>query len=642
MKRTPPDKRIVIDKIVPMIDHGVVPIKRVPGERVTVRADVFADGHDTVLAFLLFKEHDEPAWHQVPMKDDGNDTWTGSFTIEKEKDYCYTVRGYVSDFHSWRHDLEKKVDAGKETSVDLLIGKALILETASRSGASDAKQLKKCAKSLTVQVALSKKLDALMTAHLDPRRSVTHEPALRVSVERKRALFSSWYELFPRSWGKTPGKHGTFKECERILPDIARMGFDVLYLPPIHPIGKQFRKGKNNAVTCAPGDPGSPWAVGSAEGGHTAVNPRLGTMKDFLSFVKRSRSCGLEIAMDIAFQCSPDHPYLTSHPQWFKWRPDGKVQYAENPPKKYEDIVPFNFDTTDREGLWDELKSVVLFWAEAGVRIFRVDNPHTKPFPFWDWMIGEVRRRYPDVIFLSEAFTRPKIMYRLAKAGFSQSYTYFTWRTTKREFREYLTELTQTDVAEVFRPNFWPNTPDILAFHLQGAGPESFAMRFVMAATLSSNYGIYGPAYELCVNAPVQGKEEYLDSEKYEIKAWDWELPGNIKGLIERVNGIRRENRALQATRNIRFCDIDNERLLAYCKATDDCSNIVIVIVNLDPLTTQSGWLQVPLEDLGIDEDTPFVAHDLLSGQKFAWQGRRSYIELAPSTGPAHLFRIER
>ncbi|MBU0605272.1 MAG: alpha-1,4-glucan--maltose-1-phosphate maltosyltransferase [Candidatus Omnitrophica bacterium] len=578
MKEAFQKNRIVIEKIAPMIDCGAFPIKRVVGEEVVVSADVYADGHDKVRAFLLYRESDKAAWRVVPMKDMGNDAWTGSFIIEREKDYCYSVRGYIYD-PSFRR--------------------------------------------------------------LDPKKSLTHEPHLRVSVERKRALFSSWYEVFPRSWPVKPGKHGTIKDCERILPEIARMGFDVVYLPPIHPIGKSFRKGKNNAVKCAPGDPGSPWAVGSTEGGHKAIHPQLGTLKDFRSFVKRAGDCGLEVALDIAFQCSPDHPYIKSHPEWFKWRPDGKIQYAENPPKKYEDIVPFNFDTTDRAGLWEELKSIVLFWAANGVKILRIDNPHTKPFIFWDWLISEVKKEFPDAIFLSEAFTRPKIMYRLAKVGFSQSYTYFTWRNTKQEFRDYLTELTRTEVAEIFRPNFWPNTPDILAEHLQGAGPAAFALRLVMAATLSSNYGIYGPAFELCVNTPIPGREEYLDSEKYEIKRWDWDAPGNIKGLITRVNKIRRDNPALQMTRNIRFCGIDNDRLLAYYKATSDRSNIIIVIVNLDPQCTQSGWLQIPIDELGIDKDKPYMAHDLLTDQKYTWRGGRSYIELDPLTRPAHIIRVK-
>lgn len=566
-----PATRIVIEHITPEIDGGSFPIKRVVGENVVVRADVYADGHDEVLAFLLYRECGRQDWREVAMKSLGNDAWIGSFCIEREKDYLYTVRGCIKGTKSFTY--------GKE---------------------------------------------------------------LRVSVERQRALFSSWYELFPRSWGRTPGKHGTFKDCERILPDIARMGFNVVYLPPIHPIGKSFRKGKDNSIKCAPNDPGSPWAIGSAEGGHKAVHPELGTLDDFRSFVGQAKKFRLEVAIDIAFQCSPDHPYIKSHPEWFKWRPDGTVQYAENPPKKYEDIVPFNFDTEDRTGLWEELKSVFLFWVEHGVRIFRVDNPHTKPFAFWDWVIAEVKKEDPDVLFLSEAFTRPKVMYRLAKCGFSQSYTYFTWRNTKREFQDYLTELTTTEIAETFRPNFWPNTPDILAEHLQYAPPTAFALRAVMAATLSSNYGIYGPAFELCVNKPVRGKEEYLDSEKYEIKRWDWDSPGNIKDLLTRLNAIRLQNPCLQMTRNIRFCQVENDRLLAYYKAAGDYSNIIIVVVNLDPARTQAGWLQLPLEELGLDKDSPYTAHDLLNDRKYLWRGERNYVELDPQASPAHIISVDR
>ncbi|MCM8761567.1 MAG: alpha-1,4-glucan--maltose-1-phosphate maltosyltransferase, partial [Candidatus Omnitrophica bacterium] len=489
-------------------------------------------------------------------------------------------------------------------------------------------------------LAMDEELNAIMRANLDKAKSSTYSPELKVMVERRRAIFSSWYEVFPRSCSPEAGKHGTFKDCERILPDIAAMGFNIVYLPPIHPIGKKFRKGKNNSVKCMPGDPGSPWAIGSSEGGHKSIHPQLGTLNDFKSFVASAAKNRLEVALDIALQCSPDHPYLKSHPQWFKWRPDGTVQYAENPPKKYEDIVPFNFDTVDREGLWKELKSIFVFWMDQGVKIFRVDNPHTKPFAFWDWLIPELRKKDRRVILLSEAFTRPKIMYRLAKSGFSQSYTYFTWRNTKQELKDYLTELTQTDVAEYFRPNFWPNTPDILPEHLQIGGRPAFAIRAVMAATMSSNYGIYGPAFELCVNTPLPGREEYLDSEKYEIKHWDRNRPGNIKDLLTKLNTIRRENPCLQMTRNIRFCNIDNENLLAYYKATGDYSDIIIVVVNLDPFHVQSGLLHVPLEDLGIDKESPYMAHDLLNDQKFIWQGHTSYIELDPQKAPAHVIRV--
>ena len=649
--RTPVSPRIIIENVTPSVDDGLFPVKRVVGEQVVVRADVFADGHDEVTAFLLYRACDATEWRRIPMKALGNDAWVASFAVEDEKDHLYTVRGYVNEFSSWCHDLKKKADAGRDLAVDFKIGSAILSETASRCKRAESEKLKAWAAELVktkdrkaaLALAMSDELAAVMLENLDPKKSLTREPELKVTVERRRALFSGWYEVFPRSWGAKPGRHGTFKDAERVIPEISRMGFNVLYLPPIHPIGVTFRKGKNNAVTCTADDPGSHWAIGSAEGGHKAVNPALGTLKDFRSFVDKAKEHKLEVALDIAFQCSPDHPYLKSHPDWFTWRPDGTVQYAENPPKKYEDIVPFNFDTADREGLWEELKSIFVFWIEQGVKIFRVDNPHTKPFAFWDWLIAGIRKDHPDVIMLAEAFTRPKVMYRLAKGGFSQSYTYFTWRNTKQEFEEYLTELTQTTVAEFFRPNFWPNTPDILPEHLQVGGRPAFAIRAVMAATLSSNYGIYGPAFELCVNTPLApGKEEYLDSEKYEIKKWGWDAPGNLKDLLTGLNAIRAANPALQMTRNIRFLKIDNNQLLAYYKATGDLSNIIIVVVNLDPARKQSGWLELPLEKLGIDREKPCMAHDLLRDQKYIWQGGRSYIELDPAQFPAHIIRVHR
>ncbi len=640
--------RIVIEKVTPQIDEGRFPVKRVIGERVVVRANVFADGHDEVKADLLYRMSSQPDWQKLPMKPLGNDAWIASFSIEEQRDYFYTVRGYVCEFSSWCHDLKKKVDAGNDVKVDLHIGSRFVTETAHRATGEEKQKLLKWADALAhpqsipaaLKLAFSEELYRFMEEHLDLNKSVVYPKELAINVEQPKAAFSSWYEFFPRSWGNQPGVHGTFKDCERILPEIAKMGFDIVYLPPIHPIGNAFRKGKNNATKCSAGDPGSPWAIGSAEGGHKAVNPLLGTLEDFRSFVKKAKALGLDVALDIAFQCSPDHPYLKEHPSWFKWRPDGTVQYAENPPKKYEDIVPFNYDTDDRLGLWEELKSIFVFWAEQGVRVFRVDNPHTKPFLFWDWAISEIRKEYPDTMFLAEAFTRPNIMYRLAKGGFTQSYTYFTWRNTKKEFQDYLNELAQTEAAEFFRPTFWPNTPDILADHLQHANRPAFIMRAVLASTLSSNFGMYGPAFELCVNEPLPGKEEYVDSEKYEIKKWDWNTPGNIKDVISRLNQIRRENPAMQTTRNVRFCTIHNEQLLAYYKATGDLSNIILVVVNLDPRHTQGGILEIPLDRLGIAKDQPYAAHDLLTGAKFTWQGEKNFVELNPTKSMAHIIHL--
>jgi starch synthase (maltosyl-transferring) len=470
---------------------------------------------------------------------------------------------------------------------------------------------------------------------------MTYPKELVVSVEREKAGFSTWYEMFPRSCAGEPGRHGTFKDCEARLPYIASMGFDVLYLPPIHPIGHTGRKGKNNVVTANPNEPGTPWAIGSEEGGHKAIHPELGTLEDFRHLVNEAKRHGIEIALDIAFQCSPDHPYVKEHPGWFRWRPDGTVQYAENPPKKYQDIYPLNFDTEDRQALWEELKSVVTFWAEQGVRIFRVDNPHTKPFNFWEWLIAEVKKEYPEAIFLAEAFTRPKIMYRLAKLGFTQSYTYFTWRNTKSELAEYLVELTQTEVKDFFHPNFWPNTPDILHEYLQTGGRPAFMTRLVLAATLSPGYGIYGPAFELMENVPREkGSEEYLNSEKYEIKRWDIERKDSLRDFIARVNRIRRENPALRSNRNLWFNATDNDNLLCYSKHTGDLSNIILVVVNLDPHNTRSGRINVPIKAWGLDPAQPCQAHDLLNDAGYAWREEWNHVELNPGVCPAHIFLV--
>jgi starch synthase (maltosyl-transferring) len=643
-------RRVIIEKVQPQIDCGKFPIKRVRGETVVVRANVFGDGHDEVYANLLYRTVDESEWHEVPMKPLGNDLWAGSFTIQTEKEYRYTVRGYMHGFASWRVDLKKKFDALQDIKVDLMIGADIVARTAENAEAVDKPVLKRFAEMLHkvtdqnegFNIAWDAGLLAAVERNLDISKSVTYEPELKVNVERQLALFSSWYELFPRSCSPEPGKHGTFKDCERLLPEISEMGFDIVYFPPIHPIGTTFRKGKNNSKVAGPGDPGSPWAIGSPEGGHKAVHTELGTLADLRSFINKTRSYGMEVALDIAYQCSNDHPYIKAHPEWFKWRPDGTIQHAENPPKKYEDVVPINFESDDAPALWQEMKDIILFWVEQGVKIFRVDNPHTKPFYFWDWMIEEVRARHPDVIFLAEAFTRPNVMYRLAKGGFTQSYTYFTWRNSKWEFTEYMNELTRTEAAEFMRPNFWPNTPDILAEHLQYGGRPEFITRAVLAATLSSNWGIYGPAYELCVNEAVPGKEEYINSEKYEIKNWDRNAAGNIKDVITQLNRARRDNTALQMTRNIRFCDIGNDQLIAYYKATADYSNIILVVVNLDPYHVQSGFLKVPLQEIGLEWDKPYLARDMLSGENYIWQGESNYIQLDPYKMPAHILQINK
>jgi starch synthase (maltosyl-transferring) len=492
-------------------------------------------------------------------------------------------------------------------------------------------------------MALDEELAVLARRHPNRQHAVRYPVELPLVADRARARFSTWYELFPRSTAAEPGVHGTFRDVEARLPAIAAMGFDVLYFPPIHPIGRVQRKGPNNALAGGPDDLGSPWAIGAEEGGHKSILPALGTAEDFRRLLARAAEHGLEIALDIAFQCAPDHPYVKAHPDWFRWRPDGSVQYAENPPKKYQDIYPFNFESDDWRALWAELKSVLDHWIGEGVRIFRVDNPHTKAFAFWEWAIGEVKRAHPDVIFLAEAFTRPKVMHRLAKLGFSQSYTYFTWRNTKKELTEYFTELSTAPGIDYFRPNVWPNTPDILHEQLQGGESSVYMARLVLAGTLSASYGIYGPAYELREHLPREpGSEEYLNSEKYQLRHWNHDDPASLAPFIARVNRIRRENPALQSDRSLRFLPIDNDQLLAYAKSSADGDNVVVTVVNLDPHNTQSGWVQLDPESVGVKRTREFQVHDLLSGQRFIWQGEWHYIRLDPHSVPAHIFVVRR
>ncbi len=642
-------KRVVIDGVRPQISGGLFPIKRAVGETVTVHAHVFGDGHDRVRAEVLYRRTAEKDWTVREMQHVVNDEWTASFEVDSLGGYVYTVRAWIDHLGTWQSNLGKRHDAGQDVTVPLKIGAELLLEAAQRAQPSDAQSLREWAETLTsaqdheeaVALALSDELTEVARTYPDRSVSTTYEPQLGVWVDRLKAIFSAWYEFFPRSFG-VDNRHGTFQDCERLLPEIARMGFDVVYLPPIHPIGQTHRKGKNNATVCTPADPGSPWAIGSPEGGHKAIHPQLGTVADFRRFVEKAEANGLEIAMDMAFQCAPDHPYVKAHPEWFRWRPDGTVQFAENPPKKYEDILPLNFESKEWRALWDELASIVRFWIEQGIRIFRVDNPHTKPLVFWQWLIESIRNDYPDVLFLAEAFTRPKVMQYLAKAGFNQSYTYFTWRNSKWELEQYIRELTQTEVGEYLRPNFWPNTPDILPQYLQYGGRAAFIVRLVLAATLSASYGIYGPAYELCIGEAVEGKEEYLDSEKYEMKHWDWNRPGNIRPIVERVNQIRQQNPALQRIRNIELYDIDNENMLCYGKATDDQSNVIITVVNLDPHHRQAGWIQLPLHHLDVDPHQTYLMDDLLTGDKFIWQGQSNYVELDPRVIPAHILCMRR
>jgi starch synthase (maltosyl-transferring) len=636
-------RRVVIEGVTPEIDGGRFPIKRACGETVVVEADVFADGHDVLSARLSYRHEQDARWTEVPMDFLGNDRWRASFAASRLGCYRYRVAGWIDHFATWRRDMRKKLDAEQRVPIELLIGAQLIQEAGRRAAGDDRARLQRWPEADRIELALSGEVDQLVARYPDRSYETTYDRELTVLVDREKARFSAWYELFPRSCSAVPGRHGTFKDCEARLPYVASMGFDVLYLPPIHPIGKTHRKGRNNAPTAGPDDPGSPWAIGSDEGGHTAVHPELGTLEDFKRFVTAAQSHGLEVALDIAFQCSPDHPYVKEHREWFRIRPDGTVQYAENPPKKYQDIYPLDFETDRWQALWEELESVFRFWIAHGIRIFRVDNPHTKPFPFWEWVIGRIQSDHPDTIFLSEAFTRPKVMCRLAKLGFSQSYNYFPWRNTKSELVAYFTELTGTEVREYLRPNLWPNTPDILTEHLQHGGRPAFMSRLVLAATLGASYGIYGPAFELGEHRPREaGSEEYLDSEKYEIKHWPIDRADSLREFIGRVNRIRRENPALQHDWSLRFHPIANESLLAYSKQTADGSNSILVVVNLSPHHPHAGWLELDLAALGLDAERPFQAQDLLTGAHYLWQGPRNYVSIDPQSVPAQIFRLRR
>ena len=739
--------RVIIERVTPEIDGGRFPIKRVPGESVTVEADIYTDGHDAVSAVVSYQESAGHDWAEVPMTPLVNDRWTGEFTVRTIGTARYTVLAWVDHFRGWCRDFAKRLAAVDDPSITVPqeiplqreIGARLIDDAVEHATDGEASALESFSQRLRdpnedAAVGLDPLLSELMF-RLAPRRYATvyrpsppaplpmvgsvdsagqaltpdpspksgrgekvedvdsvrdhsssalqsshssqegdrtsddsntsplpdlgegpgvraaSQPALAITVDRVRARFSTWYELFPRSMSLEEGQHGTFKDVEEFLPRLAEMGFDVVYFPPIHPIGRIHRKGPNNAAPPADnptlyydqGEPGSPWAIGSDEGGHKSIHPELGTLQDFTRLLETGRDLGIDIALDLAYQCAPDHPYVRQHPDWFKARPDGTIQYAENPPKKYQDIYPFDFETDDWENLWLELEGVIRYWADLGVRIFRVDNPHTKSFRFWEWVIARMKKEHPGLIFLAEAFTRPKIMHQLAKLGFNQSYTYFAWRNTGWELAEYMTELTQTEHAEFFRPNFWPNTPDILTEFLQMDGRPAFMQRLVLAATLTANYGIYGPAYELCENDPVwAGSEEYLDSEKYEIRQRDLEQPGSLKDYIARVNRIRHENRALQSNHSITFHNVDNDQILAYTKHTDALDNIVLTVVNLDPQHVQAGWIDFPVEMFDIDEHHAYLLEDMLNEHSYLWHGSRNYVELNPSISPAHIFRVRR
>ncbi len=643
-------QRVVIENIYPELQEGRFPVKRVAGESVEVYADIFADGHDLISAVVMYRHEKQRKWREVRMEELGNDRWKGRFPVVREGIYFYTVSGWVDHARSWLHDVRAKADDGQSIEVELQMGLLHLEEALGRAIGSYKEELQGYIDLISqegrqaeiVQALHDERLEELLRRFSEKRFPTTYPRFLRVLTERRKALFSAWYELFPRSCSPDPARPGTLRDVEALLPRIEQLGFDVLYLPPIHPIGHSHRKGKNNSTTAVEGDPGSPWAIGNEEGGHKSIDPALGTFDDFASLIESAEKHGIEIALDIAFQCSPDHPYVKENPQWFKWRPDGSVQYAENPPKKYQDVLPFNFETGDWKNLWKELKSIFEFWIDKGVRIFRVDNPHTKPFPFWEWMMKELKSRNDDIIYLAEAFTRPRIMQRLGRLTFTQSYTYYTWRNNKWEIKDYVEELTQTEMKEYFRPNFWPNTPDINPWKLQSPNEAAYMMQLFMAATLSSNYGVYGPVYEFMEAAPVSGKEEYLNSEKYEIRHWDWAHETRVSELMRDINVIRRNNKALQNTSNIEFCETQNDQLLAYYKWDDSESNRLLMVVNLDKDHPQSGLVRLPLERLGGEHGDKFVMLDLMTGNQYVWESEWNFVLLDPAHYPFHLFRIEK
>jgi len=688
MKPAEGRQRVIIEEIQPQVDCGRYPARRFLGDTVAVSAAIFSDGHDHVAARLFYKHEGDDGWQSTAMAALPNDLWSASFTVDKIGVWSFTIQAWVDHFDTWCADLKKRLAAQPDPAspdrrdlppqdipLAFTIGALLLDQAAKRATGPDAKQLKDLAASLRSLAAqnaavyeypLSPELEALAARYPDLSYATSAAQELPLWVDRERARFSSWYELFPRSTSPDPTRHGTFADVELLLPEIAAMGFDILYLPPIHPIGRAYRKGPNNSTTAGPEDEGSPWAIGSAEGGHKAIHAKLGTLADFDRLVAATRASGMELALDIAFQCSPDHPWVAAHPDWFIHRPDGTIQYAENPPKKYQDIYPLNFESPDWQGLWDELRSVFQFWIERGVRVFRVDNPHTKALPFWEWCIADLHRDTPDALFLAEAFTRPHVMYSLAKGGFTQSYTYFTWRTGKAELQAYFEEVSRPPVSDFFTPNVWPNTPDILHASLQTGGRPAFMQRLILATTLAASYGIYGPAYELGENLPAKPvSEEYLDSEKYQIRRWDRSASHSLAPLATRLNQIRRTNPALQSDLSLHFHIVDNPQIICYSKSAtppvpaDDGApfdvskadrlpiapmqpNVILVAVNLDPHNEQAGWIDLDLGVLGIAHDETFDVEDLLTGIHYQWHDRSNYVALRPDVMPAHIFRVTR
>lgn len=641
--------RIIIENIKPQLDGGVFQIKRIVGQTVTVTADVFSDGHDVVECCVKYKHEKDKKWSEVRLIPTSNDEWTTSFKVEKQGVYTYFVEGWVDYALNWQHGTERKINDNQHVKSELLEGAEYCSAILKEVTKAEKAYLNKAIKAFqneseyndAIQIALSNDLHQIFKKY--PTRTLANTSLeLQVYVDRKKALFSTWYEFFPRSASSEPGKHGTFKDCEVLLPRVAEMGFDTLYFPPIHPIGEVNRKGKNNATNAETGDVGSPWGIGSKHGGHKSTHPELGSIDDFKSLVKKAKALGIEVAMDYALQAAPDHPYVKDFPQWFKWRPDGTVQYAENPPKKYQDIQPIYFESADWKNLWKELLDVALFWIEeCDIKVFRVDNPHTKPFYFWGWLISEIKKKHPDVLFLAEAFTRPKIMHELAKQGFTQSYSYFTWRNSKAELIEYVEELTKTDQKEFFRANFWPNTPDINPYPLQSGNESVFLHKYFLAATLSSNVGIYGPVYEYLVHAAMPGKEEYHNSEKYEIYHWDWNVRNKMTMIISRINRIRHEHASLQQTTNIQFCNTDSDQVLAYYKFDDEKSDETLMICSIDPYYNKQVWVQLPVNSLGLRNGQPIKVTDLITGNSYIWDKEWNFVELHPAL-PFHLFKIQK
>jgi len=644
---TPPSG-IIIEAVSPEIEGGRYPIKREVGDTLEVSADIFKEGHDQIAAVLKYRREDATDWAEAEMRFIDNDRWAGSFLLPANTRYRYIIEAFPDHFATWADELEKKATAGLDVALELREGQLIIEETLPRADGDDRVILTEALAAIAeenenqaavVHRLLGDDVAEAMRRHRSRAGGATYAKELEVVVDRVAARYAAWYSFFPRSAGRVEGRSATFAEATQRLPAIAAMGFDVAYLLPIHPIGTTNRKGRNNAVGGGPDDPGVPYAIGNERGGHDAIDPALGTLEDFRGFVAAAQALGLEVAMDLAIQASPDHPWVAAHPEWFTVRPDGSIKFAENPPKKYQDIYPVNFDNPNWFALWREIERVLRFWVAQGVTTFRVDNPHTKPFPFWEWLIGEIQRTNPEVLFLSEAFTRPKVMKELAKLGFSQSYTYFTWRNFKRELIDYFTELTQSDVKEYLRGNLFPNTHDILPIILQEGGRPAFKSRLALATTLSSVYGIYS-GYELCENRPVPGKEEYLFSEKYEHKVWDWDRPGNIIDYVTQLNAIRRAHPALHEYDNLRFVETDDENIIAYVKSTPDRSDVVLVVVNLDPFGAHESVLHLALNDLGLAAEEPFRARDLLTDETHLWTGPTQRIRLEPEE-PAGLYALE-